>query len=172
MGKSAASKVAGVVLCMLTMGVNLYAVDELSVSGFTSIYISASSSGGIYSIHGTSVYAGSTFLTGGSFQVTDGILNATETVPLTLENAHVYPNPCNIAKGCLSVRFTKITTQANLKIYTISGELVRSYDKNNAENFITWDLKNDRGSEVASGLYVYYVKTSNSSKKGKLIVIR
>ena len=152
-----------------------YAADSLSVGGFTSVFFSMRDSlgSGGYSVTGASVYSGGTFLHGGDgYTISDGIVNASETVPETLEDAHAYPNPCNIKNNCRAVKFTKITISAELKIYTVSGELVWKKEKNNSDNSITWDLRNSRGSEVASGLYVYYVKTSNSSKKGKLIVIR
>ena len=146
------------------------AADSLGVSGFTPVYFNMSS--GDYSATGSSVYYGGTFLEGSGYVISGGIVNASETVPLTLKDAHAYPNPCSIRKGCSSVIFTKITISAELKIYTVSGELVWSRKKNNSDPTITWNLKNEQGSEAASGLYVYYVKTGNSSKKGKLILIR
>ena len=159
---------------ILMSGVCSYAADSLSVAGFTSVFFSMRDSlgSGGYAVTGASVYSGGTFLHGGDYTISDGIVNASETVPETLEDAHAYPNPCNIRKNCRAVKFTKITISAELKIYTVSGELVWKKEKNNSDNSITWDLRNSRGSEVASGLYEYYVKTSNSSKKGKLIEIR
>ena len=160
---------------ILMSGVCSYAADSLSVAGFTSVFFSMRDSlgSGGYAVTGASVYSGGTFLHGDDgYTRRDGIVNASETVPETLEDAHAYPNPCNIRKNCRAVKFTTITISAELKIYTVSGELVWKKEKNNSDNSITWNLRNSRGAEVASGLYVYYVKTSNSSKKGKLIVIR
>ena len=147
-----------------------HAADSLGVGGFTPVYFNMSS--GEYSATGSSSYHGGTFLSGSGYVVSGGIVNAAETVPVTLKDAHAYPNPCSIKKGCRSVIFAKITISADLKIDTVSGELVWSKKKNNSDPTITWDLRNDQGSEAASGLYVYYVKTGNSSKKGKLILIR
>lgn len=148
----------------------LLADDNLGVSGFTAVYFSLS--GGEYTASGTAVISGGTFLKGGPYDMSDGILNASEAPALTLKDAHVYPNPCSIKQGCLALKFTKITVSAELKIYTMSGELVWSYNKNNSDNSITWNLRNTKGSEVASGLYIYYISTQGSSKKGKLILIR
>jgi len=38
---------------------------------------------------------------------------------------------------------------------------------------VTWDLTNDSGDKVASGLYVYVIKTDNGQKKtGQVAVIK
>ena len=149
---------------------NVYAADSLGVAGFTSVYISMS--GGEFTISGESVYSGATFLSGGGYQMSSGVLNSAETLPDTLGDAHVYPNPCNIRKGCTKVVFSKMTQTVEIKIYTVSGELVWQSYKNNSDPRYAWDLINNKGNEVSSGLYVYYIKTGNSSKKGKIIVIR
>lgn len=146
------------------------AADVLGVSGFIPVYINMS--GGEYSMAGASVYSGGVFLLGGGYQISDGVLNASAALPETLSDAHAWPNPCNARKGCSQVKFSKITQNAEFKIYTVSGELVWEYGKNSPEETMAWDLRNMSGSEVASGLYIYYVKTGNSSKKGKLIIIR
>ena len=149
---------------------DIYPADVLSVSGFTPAYLNMS--GGEYSVSGASVYSGAVFLRGGGYTMSDGVLNAAAALPDTLDDAHAWPNPCNARKGCTQVKFSKITQSAEFKIYTVSGELVWEYGKNSSEESMTWDLRNMRGSEASSGLYIYYVKTGNSSKKGKLIIIR
>ena len=163
---------AAALVCILCAVPRIKAEDTVSVSGFTSIPLTTAEGGGRYSMYGTSSYVGSTFLNGSGYTLSDGVINATASVPLTLSEAHVYPNPCSVKEGCLSVKFTKVTIKAVVKIYTVSGELVREFDKNSNDDFITWDLTNARGSRVSSGLYVYYAKTGGSSKKGKIIVIR
>ena len=164
-------KAAFLVFALLTIPfVELWASDSMSVAGFTSVYISMS--GGEFTISGESVYSGTTFLKGESYQLSSGVLNSAETLPDTLGDAHVYPNPCNIRKGCTKVMFSKMTQSVEIRIYTVSGELVWQSYKNSSDPRYTWELINNKGNEVSSGLYIYYVKTGNSSKKGKIIVIR
>ncbi|MFN3551419.1 MAG: hypothetical protein ACK4WJ_06400, partial [Endomicrobiia bacterium] len=58
-------------------------------------------------------------------------------------------------------------------IYTITGELVAkiNFDTNdNGEK--PWYGKNDNGFDVASGVYLWLVKSKQDKKTGKLIIIR
>ncbi len=53
---------------------------------------------------------------------------------------------------------------ANVRIYTLAGEFVRvlQHDRDqygNATSTLGWDLKNERGETVTSGVYIYQVKS-------------
>ena len=50
--------------------------------------------------------------------------------------------------------------KATISIYTVSGTLVKTIKKDDNLASIDWDLKNDYGIPVASGLYVFHVRTS------------
>ncbi|MEW6617746.1 MAG: right-handed parallel beta-helix repeat-containing protein [bacterium] len=90
-----------------------------------------------------------------------------------LEGALVYPNPAY--KG-QEVTFTQITTdkQVTLRIYNIAGELVIEKQKDNInDSQIKWNLKNKDNEDVASGIYIYFLKDElGSVKKGKIGVIK
>jgi len=96
----------------------------------------------------------------------------TITVPLVyndLMQVVVYPNPSYKGK---EVTFDRLTSdkQVTLKIYNLAGELV--YEKE-GKNKITWNLKNKDGEEVASGIYIYFLRDENgSTKRGKIGVIK
>ena len=44
-----------------------------------------------------------------------------------------------------------------IKIFTVAGTLVRTLKKDDGMTSIDWDLKNDFGIPIASGLYVIHV---------------
>ena len=89
-----------------------------------------------------------------------------------LDSVFAFPNPFKGSMGVSYVRFTNLPTQASIRIYTVSGELVRSINKNNAGTDADWDVRNDTGSQVASGLYLYIIDSGDSARKtGKLIVL-
>ncbi|MEW6617771.1 MAG: right-handed parallel beta-helix repeat-containing protein, partial [bacterium] len=71
-----------------------------------------------------------------------------------LEGALVYPNPAY--KG-QEVTFDQLTTdkQITLRIYSLAGELV--FEKSGM-NEIKWNLKNKDNEDVASGIYIYFLK--------------
>jgi hypothetical protein len=97
-----------------------------------------------------------------------------------LKKVIVYPNPYKPGTGGKYDRsdgiiFSNLTEKAEIKIYTISGELVRSMNKNNHEDRYVWDTKNNSGNTVASGVYIYRITNPDNSSdktKGKVAIIR
>ncbi len=84
---------------------------------------------------------------------------------LTLSQVYNYPNPTDDA----TTIHLKLGAKANVtvRIYTISGELIWSEQQNyDAQGTyeIPWDLTNNQGQKLASGIYVLWVKASNSAK--------
>jgi hypothetical protein len=98
-----------------------------------------------------------------------------------LSNAYAYPVPWKpydgrAETGSLSegITFTNLGSEASIRIYTLSGELVKtldySYSGGNEE--LNWDCTNRDGKVIASGTYIYYIKNSKEHKTGKIIVIK
>lgn len=111
--------------------------------------------------------------------------------PNNLDGMVVYPNPVyvnrdfaqrgDIGGGQAGATFINIPTDVEfIKIYTITGELVRTLDPADAKEYSTtgassimiWDLKNDAGRQVASGVYIFHAKSATSSRRGKVAVVR
>lgn len=93
-----------------------------------------------------------------------------------LDSAYAYPNPAYKDKGHNEIIFEKLTTdkQVTLKIYTLAGELVIEKEKEKVtNNYIKWNLKNKDNEQVASGIYIYFLRDpSGSTKRGKVGVIK
>jgi flagellar hook assembly protein FlgD len=49
---------------------------------------------------------------------------------------------------------------------------VGTYDYNSKHLLPKWDGKNEKGEYVTAGVYLYHVKTKNSSILKKMVVIR
>lgn len=83
--------------------------------------------------------------------------------------AVAYPNPFRPAAQRL-VTFTvpqeMSASGLEVKVYTSEGELVRKLDSS------SWDGKNEAGAPVASGVYIFRVKTDKDSAVGKMALIR
>ncbi|MEW6095334.1 MAG: gliding motility-associated C-terminal domain-containing protein [bacterium] len=64
--------------------------------------------------------------------------------------------------------------QVTLRIYNLAGELVLEKQKDNIyDSQIKWNLKNKDNEDVASGIYIYFLRDVNGSiKKGKIGVIK
>lgn len=76
---------------------------------------------------------------------------------------NVFPNPYygfsseELNKYNRFVTFNHLPTQANIRIFNLAGVLVRSLEKQDQGQFEYWDLNNDFGLPVASGLYIVYI---------------
>ncbi|PKM97202.1 MAG: hypothetical protein CVU79_09515 [Elusimicrobia bacterium HGW-Elusimicrobia-3] len=85
------------------------------------------------------------------------------------KKASAYPNPFRPA----SHRLLAFKTAAGfdnagleIKIYTAEGELVKKLSG------LTWDGRNEYGAEVASGVYVFRVRSDLDSATGKFALLR
>nr|MBP6315616.1 hypothetical protein [Chitinophagaceae bacterium] len=77
---------------------------------------------------------------------------------------HVVPNPYYAyseyegSRVDNRVKIINLPTKATIKIYTLDGALVKTISKNDQKtNFVDWDIKNDKGIPVASGMYIVHV---------------
>lgn len=83
------------------------------------------------------------------------------------------PNAGNAARyGTWSdlITFTNLPIQGKLRIYTITGELVRELAVTPPS--MKWDLKNKDGQLAASGVYLWEITAGKNRKTGKLVVIK
>ncbi len=96
----------------------------------------------------------------------------TTLVSADLSGVHVYPNPWRSDKHATRpVTFDNLTVNTTIKIFTVSWHLEKSLPIANAIS--TWDLTDDSGNKVASGLYLYLIKTDSGQKKtGKLAIVK
>ena len=63
------------------------------------------------------------------------------------------------------VRLTNLPSQCKISIYTVSGTLVRTFQKSDNNPFLEWDLKNDVGLPIASGAYLIHVDADGIGEK-------
>lgn len=129
--------------------------------------------GGGYRMLGTAGQIGTTSLRSANYTIGTGILNSWLPAQIDLSAAHAYPNPykASIHRN-KDIIFTKLTLKATIRIYTVSGELVRTLYKNDNIDKLGWNVRGENGQKLASGLYFYFIKSENSIKKGKLVIIR
>jgi VCBS repeat protein len=94
-----------------------------------------------------------------------------------LERVLAVPNPYRGHEtwdqpGQREVHFINLPAQSKIRIYTIAGDLVRVILHNDkVRDFERWDLKNDSGKLVASGIYIYRVESATFHFQNRLVVI-
>lgn len=75
-----------------------------------------------------------------------------------------------------TIKFYNVPASCELRIYTVSGDLVWETvysDASGSDGVISWDVRNMEGNEVGSGVYVYKVEeTGGEHMYGRIVVIR
>ncbi len=57
----------------------------------------------------------------------------------------------------LEVRIINLPVKCTIKIYTLSGTLIRTLNKDNSDSYMPWDLHNSANIQIASGLYILHI---------------
>ena len=93
-------------------------------------------------------------------------------IQTSLASAYAYPVPFKPASGHTVITFKGLAPSSTIKIYTIMGERVKQLVSDSNGSNVIWDVTNDDGENVASGVYIYQIKNSFSEQRGKLIIVR
>jgi hypothetical protein len=99
-----------------------------------------------------------------------------------MDSIYVTPNPYyGISVGYETsqldtrVKFINVPTTCKIKIFTLDGVLIRSFDKpDDGTTYLEWDLKNSANIPIASGLYLIHIRdnTYNTEKTLKFLCIQ
>jgi subtilisin family serine protease len=102
-----------------------------------------------------------TSVTNTALDATDGNCAGISLVEPDLSNVMVYPNPAKQSLGQLT--FARLTSNAQVRIYTLRMKPIRVLSISGSEGGVVWDLLDDAGNAVPSGEYLYYVTGSNEA---------
>ncbi|MBI3504987.1 MAG: T9SS type A sorting domain-containing protein [Proteobacteria bacterium] len=168
--------VVGALLYTWTAGAVILAGGLLTISfsffaaGGTGMTLSGGVTSLIHSIGPLSVTA----MEGGSLKLIPGIVGTSPTAAMDLGGAHAFPTPFKPSFGHDRITFRGMTPSATVRIYTISGELVRELTKHDPlSNDLVWfPVTNTSGQPVASGVYLYAIQGDTGKNTGKLMIIR
>jgi len=115
-----------------------------------------------------------------------GIVNrntqALKTARAPAENTlsvSVFPNPFRLVSGLptageeSSIVFTNLPAKCTIRIYTVSGELVRTLEHDNPNSGEeVWNQLTDSRQKTAAGVYLYTVESDVGNAKGTLLLIK
>ena len=99
------------------------------------------------------------------------ILDDQEAKKDGLKEVNVVPNPYYGASGYETgqvdnrVKITNLPKECTISIYTINGNLIRQVKKDNEISYFEWDLKNNYGIPIASGMYVIHIDAGDVGEK-------
>jgi hypothetical protein len=131
---------------------------------------------------------GDTYFPFSYFAEYDSSLHGEEPFPQQDWIGQNFPNPLVIDSPDDSTYFPFIlstVSEVEIDVFTLSGELVWEYPPANREgqewtigeykqrgSCPAWDGRNQEGEYVAAGVYIYQVRTKNSTVIKKMAVIR
>lgn len=84
---------------------------------------------------------------------------------------NIVPNPYYAYSGYETarldtrVKITNLPEIATIRIYNVSGQLVRTYTKDSPITSLDWDLKNQAGIPIASGIYIVHIEIPDVGEK-------
>ena len=101
----------------------------------------------------------------------------------SLDNVSVYPNPyygfheLETSRGDKYVSFNNLPPAATIDIYSLGGVFVRSLkhgvgEQSSSGQFAKWDLNNQYGYPVASGVYIARVTSDGKEKMLKIALVQ
>jgi len=107
------------------------------------------------------------------------------TAKAALADVYVVPNPY-IAfseaeepaklpnrRGEQQLQFRNLPRECTVRIYTITGELVETLNKNDDSSILGWNLLTYEGQRIAYGVYIYHVDAPGIGEKiGRFAVIK
>ena len=109
---------------------------------------------------------------------TDALVTATLPEETAL-NVSVFPNPFRLVSGLPtsgeenSIIFTHLPAVCTIRIYTLSGDLVRTLEHDNPNSGEEiWDQLSDSRQKTAAGVYLYTVESDVGTAKGTLMLIK
>jgi hypothetical protein len=98
-------------------------------------------------------------------------LNNLETAKSALDIMNIVPNPYyaysayEINKIDNRVKFTNLPQTCSIRIYNMSGTLIRTFTKDNPTTYLDWDLKNTQLIPISGGVYICHVDVPGVGEK-------
>lgn len=94
-----------------------------------------------------------------------------ETAKNALDLINVVPNPYYAYSAYEAnqldnrIKITNVPEKCTIKIFTLNGTLIRTFKKDDPKTSVDWDLKNQAGIPIASGLYIIHVDVPGVGEK-------
>jgi hypothetical protein len=84
---------------------------------------------------------------------------------------HAYPVPFRSSDGHSRITFTNLPENSKIVVASVSGITVFTQSGVGPGEW-AWNVKNDKGRDLASGVYLFAVDSQGGSAQGKIVVIR
>lgn len=93
-------------------------------------------------------------------------------LPVSSIMGNAYPNPFKATTNTkIDVR-VKAGENANVTIYNVLGQVVKSYKVSEGAHTINWDGRDSRGKLCGSGIYFYKMSTPSLNQTKKMVIVK
>lgn len=93
-------------------------------------------------------------------------------LPVSSIMGNAYPNPFKATTNTkIDVR-VKAGENANVTIYNVLGQVVKSYKVPEGAHTINWDGRDNRGKLCGSGIYFYKMSTPSTNQTKKMVIVK
>jgi len=95
-----------------------------------------------------------------------------------LSRIKVVPNPYignaswETTKGIRRLEFINLPATCDIRVYTLSGDLVRTINHTNGTGAEDWNMQSETGREIAAGIYFFNIDSQYGRFTGKFAVIK
>lgn len=92
-----------------------------------------------------------------------------EAAKLEVKKVNVFPNPYygvntrELDRFNRFITFNHLPAHATIRIFTLSGDLIKVVVKDSPDQFATWDLNNHNGLPVGSGIYLAHIEMKDAA---------
>ncbi len=109
---------------------------------------------------------------------TDGVSGASATAQL--RKIKVVPDPyfaryssrVETENGETVLQFVNLPDKCTIRIYTLTGDLVNTIEKNDFGGTAEWNLLSSDQRQISSGIYIYHVDSPYGERLGRFAVIK
>ncbi len=95
-----------------------------------------------------------------------------------IKRVHTVPDPYYVTNSLEAssdqkiIKFVNLPDKAIIRIYSVSGVLVRVLEHNSATSSEeVWDVRNRNGQFVASGVYFWHIEAINARRVGRMTIV-
>jgi hypothetical protein len=101
-----------------------------------------------------------------------GVFALVGQMDTNVEAAFAYPVPFRPRRGDSTITFGDLSQRATVRIFSASGRWVKTLEETDGDGELVWDVKDEDGDSLPSGVYFFLVESSAEKKRGKLVIVR
>jgi len=107
----------------------------------------------------------------------DGVNDARAAAALS--NIKVVPDPYyayatqwEATPGETNIQFQNLPERCTIRIYTLSGDLIKTLEHTDGSGTQEWNLQTDSQRLIVSGIYIYHVESQYGDRLGRFAVVK